>query len=253
VVIMPFDGARLVRVDHRDAHRIRSTEFENYFVFPTAVPRSELPEWATREDALRSLDPIRELPVPSIESGVRDLELNGREFEVLVGTGALDSLESLRLCRSVPRPEHLARLTSLRRLEVFGSSDDESFVLPAASLSAVPGLESCELSFLRIDDEGAAALAENPALSRITDLDLGCNEIGDRGVLAIASSSVLNNLQRLTLSWNPFREVSPLAVAGNLPALKELKLVDIDGKAESNEALQRRFGDGLSYYRLGGG
>jgi hypothetical protein len=253
VVICAFDGGRLVRIGARDAHRIRATELDNYFVFPAAVPPGELPVWATHEEALRSLNPIYELPVPSIESGARDLELNGREFEALIGTGVLDDLECLRLCRSMPRPEQLARLTSLRSLSLFGSSDDESFVLQTASLSALPALESCELNFLRIDDEGAMALAENRALSQLTDLDLECNEIGDRGVLAIARSSVLKNLKRLSLSWNPFHEVSPLAVAGHLPALEELRLIDVAGRAGSEEALELRFGDGLSYYRIGGG
>ena len=243
------ERATLTRLGPGDEPLVRMIEFEDYLVFPYPVPAGELPKWANREEAFRSLDPVREVPLRSIEPGTRDVELNGREFEALVGTGVLDGVESLRLCRSVPRPEQLARLGELRKLEVFGSSDDESFTLPAASLSALPGVESCELNFLRIDSTGAAALAENPALLGTTVLDLGCNEIGDQGVLAIARSSVLKKLQRLTLSWNPCCDVSPFAIPSNLPALKELNLVDIGEKAESSDALELRFGDGLSFCR----
>ena len=59
-----------------------------------------------------------------------------------------------------------------------------------------------DLSYNRIGDAGARALAESPLLAGLTKVDLSCNQIGPEGAMRLATSPHLTELTSLKLDDN---------------------------------------------------
>jgi uncharacterized protein (TIGR02996 family) len=98
-------------------------------------------------------------------------------------------------------------------------------VLALAKLPFLPRLRSLCLSYNRIGEDGARAVAAAP-LSSLEVLLLTSNRIGDAGVAALAASSFLPRLTRLDLSWVAIGRagVRALAAAKSPLALASLDL-----------------------------
>ena len=79
-------------------------------------------------------------------------------------------------------------------------------------IEGVPGLaktlliktlsDAMDLSFNRIGDQGAVALANSPYLNKLEVLCLDANRIGYKGMKAFAESKSLKNLKELHLMYN---------------------------------------------------
>ena len=71
-----------------------------------------------------------------------------------------------------------------------------------ASALHLPRLRHLDLQGWPLGDEGAKALATNPALAELTRLDLSRCDIGEAGAKALFSSPYLQNLVELHLGYN---------------------------------------------------
>jgi serine/threonine protein kinase/hemoglobin-like flavoprotein/Ran GTPase-activating protein (RanGAP) involved in mRNA processing and transport len=89
-----------------------------------------------------------------------------------------------------------------------------------------PLVRSLDLSRRGLGDDAVAALAENPALTKIVRLDLGGNEIGSDGVAHLADSPHLGALEHLDLSENRVTSagIEKLARSSALGSLRSLVL-----------------------------
>ncbi|MFO1463120.1 MAG: HEAT repeat domain-containing protein [bacterium] len=109
-----------------------------------------------------------------------------------------------------------------------GVSEDPSQSITKVLASKYGSLiQSLDLQYTRLGDEGIRALAASKYLSNITHLNLGLNKIGDDGLRAIAASKHLRNLVDLNLSGNFFGidGLKALAASENLRKLSSLTLV----------------------------
>src|SRR5262249_18476316 len=70
---------------------------------------------------------------------------------------------------------------------------------PGAPLPRAPHLESLNLFFNDLGDEGAIALAASPHLPRLRELSVHCTNVGVRGVEALVRSPYLTALRELSI------------------------------------------------------
>jgi uncharacterized protein (TIGR02996 family) len=85
---------------------------------------------------------------------------------------------------------------------------------------SIPCLKHLSLHGWEVGDEGAKALAENPAFANLTWLDLYRTRIGDAGLRALANSPYLRGLIHLDVNENPCRwDLDELRKIGAFPAI----------------------------------
>jgi uncharacterized protein (TIGR02996 family) len=97
-----------------------------------------------------------------------------------------------------------------------------------------PGARPLVLQLLhnQINDDGAALLAQWPALARLVILDLGYNPLGNAGAAALAASPHLANLTRLTLYNDPVELAGLWALAAS-PHLGRLSMLGMSKNRSS--------------------
>jgi uncharacterized protein (TIGR02996 family) len=171
-----------------------------------------------------------------------------------------------------PDPTRLTARERLNRARAAragaGISKDRRFCWAVLNLSGNP-----------IGDAGARALAETPLLAGLATLSLDCTRIGHRGVEALAASPHLAGLTTLHLASNWIRDPGLIALAGSphlrrlttltigdhisdkglralaaSPFLDRLCELQIRGPQASEGtigALRERFGDGVTFTRVG--
>jgi hypothetical protein len=134
----------------------------------------------------------------------------------LANASTLDGLTTLDLYRCSIGPAGVRALATspnlagVRDLVLGGNSEvDEEEGVGDALAAALAGpdvrmtrLERLHLSYCRIGDAGARALAAAPALAALRSLDLAYNQIGHAGARALAESPHLKSLKRLNLRGN---------------------------------------------------
>jgi uncharacterized protein (TIGR02996 family) len=139
-------------------------------------------------------------------------------------------------------------LEDVESLHLGGVRDLGAAGVRALLARGCPRLRELGLAGCHVGPEGAVALAESPAMSRVTRLDLGWNDIGDRGVAALASSPNAAALSYLTLNGNEISRAGAEALvrSTHLDKLEvlELGLNPID--ATGQKALKKRFGNRVS-------
>ncbi|GGM46216.1 hypothetical protein ACFFX1_21900 [Dactylosporangium sucinum] len=90
------------------------------------------------------------------------------------------------------------------------------------------GVRRITLHDNRLGDDGAAALAANPALTAVAELELVGNGIGEAGIRALTGGRLRDTVTRLDLSGNPVTRGGFGALAdASMPALRELLLRDV--------------------------
>ena len=133
------------------------------------------------------------------------------------------------------------RITSLGALELAEAFPAELEVLSlswnrigdagAAALASARGacrLAALDLAYCELGDDAARALAAASSLSRLTTLDLGVNRIGDAGLAALAASPHLGRLEALNLGHNPVGDAGVLALLAS-PMLASLTVLHLPG------------------------
>ena len=150
---------------------------------------------------------------------------------------------------------------ALPRLEILTLNNaaigDAALAALASALRRRPALESLDLGYNPLGDEGLAALMAPPppagtppppagGLKKLKLLDLGRTQITDAGcaTLAAASHFELLHLERLHLSFTQVTDAgcATLAAAlesGALPALKELKLIATPASVAARDAVSK--------------
>lgn len=133
----------------------------------------------------------------------------------------LTSGEQGTVARLLEAAGHAPRLRTLR---VRGMLDEADI----AALASIPSaLEVLDLSGTTLGNNGVAALAAAPALSRLRRLVVsGCGITG-RGVTAFVRAFALGCLEELRLTMNALRETG-LQALGEWPGLAQLRLLAVD-------------------------
>jgi uncharacterized protein (TIGR02996 family) len=88
----------------------------------------------------------------------------------------------------------------------------------------LPRLRTLYLDSFPLGNEGARALANNPALAGVDSLSVGRCGLTDRGFNALARSPHLANVVNLTADGNRIRSPAALSERGTLPGLRHLWL-----------------------------
>jgi uncharacterized protein (TIGR02996 family) len=137
------------------------------------------------------------------------------DARALASARTLPGLTALDLYRCGLTPAGIAalaaspRLAGLRELVLGGNTEEGEPVEGDAVVELLTGpdsrlsrLERLHLSYSRISDAGARALAAAPTLAGLRMLDLGYNTIGTAGARALADSPHLQGLAYLGLCGN---------------------------------------------------
>ncbi|MBY0230443.1 MAG: TIGR02996 domain-containing protein [Gemmataceae bacterium] len=84
-----------------------------------------------------------------------------------------------------------------------------------ASCEGLSGVQTLDLNYNNIENEGAAALARSPHLGGVSHLDLWISRIGSDGAKALAESRTLGHPVWLNLGGNSIGEAGIRALAGS--------------------------------------
>jgi uncharacterized protein (TIGR02996 family) len=162
-------------------------------------------------------------------SRLATLDLGGNQIgatgtAALVGSRHLPALRWLQLSSNPFGPTQQAAAENWHAAQVAPPPSARPLVL--------------QLLYNQIDDDGAALLAQWPALARVVILDLGYNSIGNAGAAALAASPHLANLTRLTLYNDPVELAGLWALAAS-PHLGRLTVLGLSKKRSAYESLSK--------------
>ena len=173
---------------------------------------------------------LKALAAHPVAKSLRVLKLGDNTFglgglKALAADGAFPELTTLNLHSYHKRKGTPAELAA--------------FVAPLR----MPHLRHLDLAGWPLGNDGAQALAANPALAGLTRLNLDTCEIGDPGAKALFASPHLQNLVELNLSYNGIKTgADALADPATLPRLGECWLTSNKIPKKAAEKLER---DGL--------
>ncbi len=232
---------------------------------------------ALRVDASRSPRPLTTAFRAESCAGLRSLSLEGVsraiDFQALASAGFWPTLKSLHLsgaemaaesaerlarCPAAPRLRvltlgvhvftaealgHIARsplCAALDCLRVKGSGLWPPGAARALALTAMPAApRALDLNGCNIGDDGVAALAAWPGLSRCRVLSLAGNHIKARGLAALAASPHATGLIGLNLSDNAVGDdgLAAFLASGRAGRLEQLHIIRSGVTASSTDAL----------------
>lgn len=186
------------------------------------------------------------------------LESNGFHDDAVVALStkpAFRNLERLELGGVVIDPNHVQRLgleallqsplaVQLRDLDLYGSEElGPQGAVAIANSSALSRLERLDLGKCNLQSEGGVAIARASHLANLKYLRLSGNRLGSRGVEAIASAPWLSTLRDLHLFDNQCGAAAELLLAN--PHIDRLETLTLNGnrvKPEIREKFTARLG-----------
>ena len=177
-------------------------------------------------------DGVQPLAASPYLCNLRELGLNGNSIgseglNALLSAPWIRNLTALELADDQLGSAELARLPALHSLDFSGNGLDSIAELPTGlqrlklarcGLRQFTGarcesLRELDLSFNHLGPDGAAALADDTALSQLRFLDLNCNDIEDAGVKALLDMEAATTLESLNLRGNRMTEAGARAIA----------------------------------------
>ena len=148
--------------------------------------------------------------------------------------------------KAIAKSKNVGRLT---KLNLCGNKIGDAGAQALASSAYLIGLKILKLANCEIGPDGAVALAASKGLANLVTLDLRGNHAGVSGAQAIASSPHFARLTTLNLDGNMIGKEGALALARSqqLTQLTTLTLAKNGIRSRGKDALQIRFGNGVSF------
>lgn len=120
-----------------------------------------------------------------------------------------------------------ARFPNLTTLDIgtaYSTATTPEIALTFVKALSLPRLRHLNLRYWPLGEEGAKALAANPAVANLTRLTLAHCDIGEKGLTAIARSPHLQGLIELDVEFNELKKAGALLDTSLLPRLALAKL-----------------------------
>jgi uncharacterized protein (TIGR02996 family) len=126
--------------------------------------------------------------------------------------------------RALADGSRLPNLTTLNLNSALRHPIPAADVVEFAAALNRPPLRNLGLDFWPLGNEGARALAKNPALANLTRLSVNSCGIGDAGLRALARSRHLQGLVQLDIMGNQLRKATALFDPALLPRLGRVRI-----------------------------